>query len=546
MAEKSDKTPRTRYSIAGRLYFAVGIMGLLIFLELLTLRFAMGKLSAVRAFVGGESLWSKAQKNAVFSLQRYGTTHDEFDYRQFEEFLAVPLGDHDARIELMKPNPDLAVVRAGFLRGKIHPADVNPMIDLLQRFYWVKELDRAIKVWAAADGQLSALIDAGHEFHEAVRRHDEKSAATVLDRVKTINERLTELEEDFSAALGDGSRFLENVVLSLLTLAVVMVESIGLTLAILTARAISRGLGSLKAAADDIGSGRFEPASLPRSHDEIGDLAESLARMGLLLKKSYGELEARVRERTADLAHLASENARLYDDASRALHRRDEFLSLASHELKTPITSMLLQAQLLLQRAETQTSPEQVKRFGGFIERQLLRLNELVEEMLDTSRIDLSKLALRLEPVDLSELAHEVCRQFGPQYKQANTPLVSEIEPAITGRYDGHRLEQVIANLLSNALKYAPRKPVALKLRRMGDFAELSVCDQGPGVAAEDRERIFGRFERGVDPERISGLGIGLYIARAIAVAHGGSIEVLDAPEGGACFLVKLPLEKHA
>lgn len=535
--------PRKRISIATRLYFVVGLMGLLIFLELMTLRFAMGKLSAVRAFVGGESLWSKGQKNAVFSLQRFAATRDEWDYKHYQEFLSVPQGDHIARMGLLQSPPDLASVRKGFLQGKIHPADIDPMIDLLVRFYWVKQLNMAIQAWTAADLKLEVLVDQGTKYRQAVAHHDEKAASAIMDRIKVLNEEFTELEENFSSALGAGSRFLEHVVLTLLTIAVIMVESIGLGLAFLTARSISRGLQQLNVAAGSIGQGKFDDVTFPRSRDEIGELGDSLERMGELLKKSYGELEARVRERTADLARLAAENARLYDDASHALERRDEFLSLASHELKTPITSMLLQAQMLIQGGEARTSPDRVRKFSLFLERQLLRLNSLVEEMLDTSRIDLSKLSLRLEPLDLSALITEVCQRLSPQFEQSATPLSLSIEPEITGQLDGHRLEQVLTNLLTNALKYAPGTKISVELSRSpGGMARLVVSDHGAGIAPADRERVFGRFERGVDSGRISGLGIGLYISKAIIAAHGGTLSVDDAEGGGARFTAQFPL----
>lgn len=543
MSTKRNNSSKKRISIATRLYFVVGIMGLLIVLELITLRFAMGKLSAVRAFVGGESLWSKAQKNAVFSLQRYASTRDEFDYQMFRQFLSIPEGDHIARIELKKPNPDLEVVRKGFLQGKIHQDDIDPMIDLLLRFYWVTHLDRAIQAWVAADGALAELIDAGEKYHAAVLKKDEKGAAALMNRVKDLNERLTELEENFSSALGEGSRFLESIVLTILTIAVIMVESIGLGLAVITARSISRGLNSLNLAAQNIGKGRFDISNLPRSNDEIGELAVAVEKMGGLLKKSYGELEARVQERTAELAKLAAENANLYDNASRSLERRDEFLSLASHELKTPITSMLLQAQMMIQNEERRSTAEQVKKFSVFLERQLLRINDLVEEMLDTSRIDLSKLALRLEKIDLSELIREVCQRLRPQFEQAQMELTLNIQSKIRGSFDSYRVEQVITNLLTNTLKYAQGKPVTVELKKEENFAVLSVADRGPGVAPEDQERIFGRFERGVDPGRISGLGIGLYITKAIVKAHNGTISLRSQPNGGANFVVELPLK---
>src|SRR5581483_9051453 len=127
-------------SISRKLYTVVGIMGVLILGELFILSFAMGKLSGVRAFVGGESLWSKAQKNAVISLERFSASHDERDYQAFLRALEVPEGDHQARLELLKKSPDMEVIRQGFLKGGIPEADIAPMVDLIRKFHWVSYL----------------------------------------------------------------------------------------------------------------------------------------------------------------------------------------------------------------------------------------------------------------------------------------------------------------------------------------------------------------------------------------------------------------------
>jgi len=157
-------------AISKKLLLVVGIMAALILGELLTLRFAMYTLSAARAFVGGEGLWSKSQKNATVSLLRYDRTKDEVDFAAFLSFLEVPEGDHRARLELLKPVPDLEIVRAGFLQGHIHPDDIQPMVDLLRRFYWIQYLARAIEVWTQGDELLAKLKEAGLAYHAAPRR----------------------------------------------------------------------------------------------------------------------------------------------------------------------------------------------------------------------------------------------------------------------------------------------------------------------------------------------------------------------------------------
>ena len=290
-------------SIAKKLYFVVGIMAVLIVGELITLRFAMHTLSAARAFVGGEGLWSKAQKDAAISLQRYGRTRDEAEFTDFLHHLEVPHGDREARLELAKPSPDLDVVRRGFVRGRVHPDDIDPMIDLLRRFAWTSYLSRAITVWGKGDELLVQLEAAGHAYHAALLDGDEARAARALEDIKRINEDVTALEDEFSFVLGAGSRWLEQIVLTLLSIAVLLVESIGLSLAFVTSRSISRGLSALDEAAHAIGRGDFRAVAVSDSQDELGRVSRAVAQMGLMLRASYGELEARVAERTGELAH---------------------------------------------------------------------------------------------------------------------------------------------------------------------------------------------------------------------------------------------------
>ena len=289
-------------SIAKKLYFVVGIMAFLIVGELLTLRFAMHTLSAARAFVGGEGLWSKAQKNAAISIQRYGRTRDEGDFRSFLSYMEVPDGDRQARLELFKPAHDRSIVRAGFLRGRIQADDIDAMIDLLERFSWTRILSRAIAVWTDADNLLMKLEAAGLDYHAAIVADDHAVASAKLAEIKSLNDGLTTLEDEFSFVLGAGSRWLEHVVLTLLSIAVLAVESVGITLTLLTSRSISRGLNELNATAMDIGRGDLTRTATPRSGDEIGQLARSVNQMGQMLQRSYAELEVRVKERTSELA----------------------------------------------------------------------------------------------------------------------------------------------------------------------------------------------------------------------------------------------------
>jgi PAS domain S-box-containing protein len=235
---------------------------------------------------------------------------------------------------------------------------------------------------------------------------------------------------------------------------------------------------------------------------------------------------------------------RQLDEAVRA---RDEFISVASHELKTPITSMQMQVQLLDRSFKRdQAAAVEPARLGKSIEvskRQLERLNRLVEDMLDISRISTGKLTMEKRRLDLSELIADVVDRFQEICKTSGCELRSDLEPGIAGFFDQFRLEQVVLNLLNNAIKYGNGKPVDISLRKAGpSLAELRVRDYGMGIPKEAQSRIFERFERAVSGTGISGLGLGLHIVRTILEAHSARIQVESEPGSGAEFKVQLPL----
>jgi signal transduction histidine kinase len=169
------------------------------------------------------------------------------------------------------------------------------------------------------------------------------------------------------------------------------------------------------------------------------------------------------------------------------------------------------------------------------------RLARLVEGLLDVSRIASGRLQLALEECDLADVAREVVDRTAEQASAAGCSVRVVAAAPATGRWDRLRLEQVIGNLLSNAMKYGPGKPVTVCVEATDDLATLSVRDSGIGISSADCERIFGRFERAVPLRHYGGLGLGLYIAQQIVGEHGGTIRVTSEPEAGATFMVELP-----
>jgi two-component system sensor kinase FixL len=242
-------------------------------------------------------------------------------------------------------------------------------------------------------------------------------------------------------------------------------------------------------------------------------------------------------ERRADLWRKAREEVR----------ERDEFLSIASHELRTPVTALQLQLQLLRRSAER--AAEDLPRLLGAkvetLERQTRRISALVDELLDVSRMRLGKLDLRYEELDLAEVAREAVAHLQAELTRSGSLLRVDLSPA-PGRWDRLRLEQVITNLLVNAAKFGEGKPIVLEVAAHGDRARIRVVDRGIGIPPEHQARVFDRFERAVPVHHFGGLGLGLYIVRQIAEAHGGEVRVESTLGSGATFTVDLPREPAA
>jgi signal transduction histidine kinase len=241
---------------------------------------------------------------------------------------------------------------------------------------------------------------------------------------------------------------------------------------------------------------------------------------------------------------LALDNAQLYRTAQQAVQVRDDFLSVASHELKTPLTSLHLAVRAVLRTTHQATPPpaDYLARRLTIVDDQTKRLTHLVNDLLDISRISAGRLDLERQATDLVALTRRVVGQFEEEFVAAGCPVTLEAGAPVRGYWDPARLEQVLINLLTNAMKYGRGQPISVRVCAAGQAATLSVRDQGIGIAPEHQERIFERFERAVKPGKYSGMGLGLYIVRQIVEAHGGRIEVSSGPEPGATFTVTLPL----
>ncbi len=234
----------------------------------------------------------------------------------------------------------------------------------------------------------------------------------------------------------------------------------------------------------------------------------------------------------------------LNDELAHALDLRDEFLSLASHELRNPIQTLALQNHTFTAQVEASetVSVALVRKMLDANAVQLCRLVRYVETMLDASRFPPGKMVLRPEPCDLARLIAETCEWLRPQLTRARCQLEVHLPESVLGTWDAFRIGQVITNLVDNAIKYAPGRPIVITLTDRTESACFSVRDSGKGIALADRMKIFNRYERAAHTDsRTSGLGLGLYIVKEIVNAHSGSIAIESVTGRGAEFRVTLP-----
>lgn len=253
----------------------------------------------------------------------------------------------------------------------------------------------------------------------------------------------------------------------------------------------------------------------------------------------------------ADRAAITVDKAKLFTELQEAIRTRDEFLAVASHELKTPLTSILLSLQLILRRLQKSTSKsiasEEILRAVEVSIEQSKRLSRLINDLLDVTQTSSQYFQLVYKKENLSSLLKDINRKFEIILKQKNIKLkIKEEEKNIVGMWDKIRLEQAISNLISNAIKYGEGKPIVLSTKRMDDSVFIQVKDKGIGIRKEDQIKIFKVFNRSMDVKNYKGIGVGLFIAKNIIEAHDGEINLESTLGKGTTFSILIPITTNA
>lgn len=526
--------------LSKKLFLLVGSMIFLIILELIILSFAMTNLSAVRVYVAGEGEWSKAQKNAFFTFERFIKNKSPKTYNEIFQSLSVIDGDHAAKMELNNRNPDLKKIREGFLQGHVHPADLDTAIYFFRKFQRLKYVKVAVYNWSKGDEIIAEFKWLVEKYHSDLLRNQLTPTfeKTILERIQNLNRQASLYEHEFTQILSEGSRWMEKQIFNVLFLLVFTVSVFGIALTALISRYMTKRLYDLNSLATEYGLGNFERQLHIDGGDEIGQLTSSINRMGSLLSctyqqilESHQDLERKVQERTAEL--------------KRALSTRDEFLSIANHEMRTPLTAIVLQLRILERAIEKcPENPEMLSVRDSLkkTHRLVKKLVDLQNALMDVTHIQLGKFQIKTEKCDFSRIAAESLAQLSFDASRSGVRIDASLSENLDGKFDPVRSCQVVTNLVSNAIKYGEGRPVELDLTHDKGKVILMVTDYGPGIPFEKMDTIFDRFQRGDHDKSFSGLGLGLYITKQIVEAHGGSLFVNNVRGKGARFTAEFPL----
>jgi signal transduction histidine kinase len=466
-----------KLSVQNKFFIIIGLMVALLVLGLGQLSFGMKVVSSIRAYVGGEGLWSKTQKEAVNSLIAYSVSFNESDYQSFVALLQVPLGDKQARLELEKKLPNIDIAHQGFIFGGNNAADVDDMIFLYRQFRHVSYMSNAIDIWTEGDAGISELMQVGENMHAVISASSDPAQQEMrslqimplVARVYQIDQKLTLLENRFSATLGEGSRSIRRV---LFWVAFVLTCIFGAAVLFVI----------------------------------------------LLIKKMLIQVDV----------------------------AKTEFVSLASHQLKTPLTTIGWYAEMLAAgRGGELTSKARAYVEKIFHNNQ--RMVALVNSLLNVSRIEMGTLIIFPEPISIVKIADNVLEELFLAIEikalkinklyDKNTPLIFA---------DPQLVRIVLQNLLSNAVKYTQKNgKIFVVIKKQAENIHITISDTGCGIPAYQQQQIFTKLFRADNAKAIetNGSGLGLYIVKAIIDQTGGKIWFESAENKGTNFNITLPIK---
>lgn len=467
-------------TVQHKLNIIIGLVILVLLSGLLNFWFGMRVTAGIRAYVGGEGLWSKAEKSAVINLGRYATTGDEAHYQTFLKNIDVQLGDREARLEMDKPNPNMAVVRDGFIRGGNHPDDIDDLYFLYRNFKDLSYMKSAIQIWTEGDKEIANLRAIGEKIHELISTSSPTGGANLpedkrpelyalFQELYATDARVSVLEDKFSATLSAGSRAVSKTLLTATIAITCLLGFLSLTIAII--------------------------------------ITKTLVRLD---------------------------------------RQKSEFVSMASHQLRTPLTAIKWSSEALLAKSTDNLSPMQQKYLTKLHESSQ-RMAVLIGDLLRVSSLDLGTYRLEEKEVDVNKLLETVIYDQRKAITHKSISLAVNVGPNVPViKTDEQLLGIVFQNLLSNSVKYSRNNgKVEVSVIARKRSLLIRVSDNGIGIPAKQQSQIFTKLFRADNAVRYNfskGTGLGLYIVKAMVGRLGGKIWFDSVENEGSNFYVKIPL----
>lgn len=584
-------------TVAGVVTAFSGTIALLALATCASLRITSG----IRAYVIGEGLYSKAQKDAAYALARYVETGDESSFASFDKLLSVPEGDRAARLALEQRNPDMREVWRGFLKGGNNPADVPGLIFVFRYLRHTQHVEEAVRIWTEADRYIAQLRTLGNQIHDLRLKvpGNDPRITSLLQQLDAVNSRLTQLEDRFSETLSTGARSTSTTFLygSLLLSLVLWAGGSLVTRRLLNLLAFERGRLQATINSAPLGIALIDPrkghiAMLNAQAEvllgpqaahfqqaEFGSTWQAKNEQGRELTWSeYPAAKALAGEtvRPQDIEWLRSDGrpiwlrvsaAPVYTDgkvsaavvtfydvsderrAQEALLRQaeelarsnadlEQFAYITSHDMQEPLRNIGAFSQLLAKRLGAQLDP-QTRDTIAVITAGVERMNALLRDLLSYSRVH-NLNASPMTAVDLNVAVDWARSNLNASIEECKAQINVAKLPCVRG--DQVQLTQVFQNLLSNAIKYRGADPlvVTIEATEQGSCHLITVADNGIGIDPRYHDRVFGLFKR-LHNNTIPGTGIGLALVKRVVERHGGTISLHSTLGAGTTFQIRIP-----
>jgi len=492
-----------------------------------------------KAYVNGEGLYSKAQKDAIYYLLSYAASHNEDEYERFLEFIKVPLADRRARLELEKHNPDLEIASMAFIEARNHPKDVKSMIQiftLLRNNYLV---DKAIGIWADADYYTVKLKKLGDELHKTISEAqvNKGEIQSIVNEINVLNISAMSVLDEFSATFGEATRLAKRFLVSfMVTISLLSIATSSLIFFLISTD-IKKKIALLKEGAARIADTAYEAKIGIESEDELGQLAVAFDTMSERLMGAKIGLEKKNKE----LAEAQEKTQKACDAALGASRLKSAFLANMSHEIRTPMNAVIGFSSMLL---DTDLDENQID-YARTIIASGEALLSLIDDILDFSKIEAGLLDFEQTDFDPELVAYEVCDIIRPRIESKPIEILCHTDDNLPSliRGDPGRFRQILLNLMSNASKFTGSGEIELVLDREEERDKsiklrATVRDTGIGIPEDQLSVIFNPFQQidGSATRRHGGVGLGLAICKQMSNYSNGDIWAESEVGKGSTF----------